>query len=215
MKRKASSVPAQASSPRSHIPKQRRSDLGAVRGGKETAADMDEESDEEMMDLDDLQAFSIRDRWDDADIGSGEQPLTGGAPAATAARAAATIAAFATAAAATTRTAGTANAAAAAAAATAADAAAAPPPPPPQNNGAAAMQRPGFRPGQRHRHRHGGDGIPGVRRRPPSPPGPSSALGATVQRVRDQRGGEQVMRFSKSGLNPRRPSLRLPSSQQI
>ncbi|KAK3251546.1 hypothetical protein CYMTET_39117, partial [Cymbomonas tetramitiformis] len=58
MKRKASSVPAQASSPRSHIPKQRRSDLGAVRGGKETAADMDEESDEEMMDLDDLQAFS-------------------------------------------------------------------------------------------------------------------------------------------------------------
>ncbi|KAK3249098.1 hypothetical protein CYMTET_41463, partial [Cymbomonas tetramitiformis] len=110
MKRKASSVPAQASSPRSHIPKQRRSDLGAVLGGKETAADMDEESDEEMMDLDDLQAFSIRDRWDDADIGSGEQPLTGGAPAATAARAAATIAAFATAAAATTRTAGTANA---------------------------------------------------------------------------------------------------------
>ncbi|KAK3253331.1 hypothetical protein CYMTET_37330 [Cymbomonas tetramitiformis] len=60
MKRKASSVPAQASSPRAHIPKQRRSDLGAVRGGKETAADMDEESDEEMMDLDDLQAFSSR-----------------------------------------------------------------------------------------------------------------------------------------------------------
>ena len=59
MKRKASSVPAQASSPRAHIPKQRRSDLGAVRGGKETAADMDEESDEEMeMEFDELQAFS-------------------------------------------------------------------------------------------------------------------------------------------------------------
>ncbi|KAK3247637.1 hypothetical protein CYMTET_42880 [Cymbomonas tetramitiformis] len=59
MKRKASSVPAQASSPPARIPKQRRSDLVAVRGGKETAADMDEERDEEMeMEFDELQAFS-------------------------------------------------------------------------------------------------------------------------------------------------------------